>query len=195
MSDSLPELRASDADRDRTAEELEERLHSAYEARTQAELAVLVADVPADDQAPAGRVPVRRGEGGSRWVVSILGGSDRKGHWRLGRRCTVINILGGSDLDLNHVELADDYVELSVFALLGGAEIHVPEGLNVEVSEFALLGGNEVELGVARPDPGGPVLRIRILSILGGTDVQRGRKLTRAERKAERLARRAERRG
>src|SRR6187200_258606 len=186
MPDPLPDLRASDEDRERTVErlrhaasegrltveELEERLHSAYEARTQAELATLVADVPAAAEAPVGRVPVRRGEGGSRWVISILGGSDRKGHWRLGPRCSVINILGGSDLDFNDAEFADDYVELSVFALLGGAEIRVPEGLNVEVSEFALLGGNEVELGVSKPDPGGPVLRVRMLSILGGSDVR-----------------------
>jgi hypothetical protein len=204
---SRPDLRASDDDRERTAdrlrqaagegrltvEELEERLHAVYEARTHSELQTLSADLPADPAAShAHRVPVRRGQGGSRWIVSVLGGSDRKGHWRLGRRCTVIDVLGGSDLDLNEVELADDEVELTVFALLGGAEIHVPQGLNVEVSEFALLGGNDVELGVARPDPGGPVLRVRMLSILGGSELRRGRKLTRAERKA---ARRVERGG
>jgi uncharacterized protein DUF1707 len=202
MSDPMPDLRASDDDRERTAErlrraagegrltvdELEERLHAVYEARTHGELAPLVADVPADGEARAGRMPVRRGEGGSRWVISVLGGSDRRGHWRLGPRCTVINVMGGSDLDLNDAELADDHVELLVFSLMGGAEVHVPEGLNVEVSEFALLGGNDVELGVARPDPGGPVLRIRMLSIMGGSDVKRGRKLTRAERKAARRA-------
>jgi hypothetical protein len=207
MSDPLPELRASDADREQTAErlrraagegrltveELEERLHAVYEARTHAELAPLVADVPEDPSAAhASRVPVRRGEGGSRWVISVLGGSDRTGHWRLARRCSVINVMGGSDIDLNDVELADDHVELFVFSLMGGAEVHVPDGLNVEVSELALLGGNAVELGLARPDPGGPVLRIRMLSIMGGSDVKRGRKLTRAERKA---ARRAERGG
>jgi hypothetical protein len=202
-----PDLRASDDDRERTAErlrhaagegrltveELEERLHAVYEARMRSELATLVADVPADPSAPhARRVPVRYGEGGSRWIVSVLGGSDRKGHWRIARRCTVISVLGGSDLDLNEAELADDQVELTVFSVLGGSDLRVPEGLNVEVSEFALLGGNEVELGVARPDPGGPVLKVRMLAILGGSSLRRGRKLTRAERTA---ARRVERGG
>src|SRR5215208_3864971 len=66
-----PALRASDADRERTAEalrdaagdgrltvdELDERLHSAYEARTRAELERLLADI----SRPATRQPARGG--------------------------------------------------------------------------------------------------------------------------------------
>jgi hypothetical protein len=199
-----PDLRASDDDRERTAEqlraaaaqgritvdELEERLQTAYAARTQGELAPVVADLPAAVDRPAGRLPVRRGEGGSRWLVSIMGGHDRHGHWRIAPRLTVINIMGGSDLDLHEAELADDEVVITVFSLMGGADIRVPEGLNVEVSQFAFMGGNGVELGPSHPDPGGPVVRIRMLSIMGGSDVKRGRRLTRAERRQERLERR-----
>lgn len=198
-----PILLASDEDRERTAqtlrraagegrltvEELEERLHAVYAARTHGELEPLVADVPAVGERPAGRVVVRRGERGTRWLVAIMGGHDRTGHWRLAERCTVVNVMGGSDLDLNDVELADDEVVLTVFSLMGGSEIHVPDGLNVEVSEFAFMGGNDVRLGVARPDPGGPLVRLRVLSIMGGTDVRRGRKLTGAERRRERRER------
>jgi hypothetical protein len=195
--DPLPELRASDEDRERTAEtlrraagegrltmdELEERLHTTYAARTHRELEGLTRDVvsPGDARATP-RVPVRRGEGGAHWLVSVMSGRDRKGRWRVGRRCNVINVMGGSDLDLNDAELADDYVELTVFSLMGGADIRVPEGLNVEVSEFAFMGGNSVRLGDELPDPGGPVLRLRLLSIMGGTDVKRGRKLSKRER-------------
>jgi hypothetical protein len=195
-----PDLRASDDDRERTADrlrraasegrltvdELEERLQAAYAARTQGELAPLVADVPAHEPGPRSRVAVRRGEGGTRWLVSVMGGHDRTGHWRLAPRVNVINVMGGSDLDLHEAELADDDVVITVFSLMGGSDIRVPEGLNVEVSQFALIGGNGVELGAAHPDPGGPVVRIRLLSIMGGTDVKRGRRLTRAERRAQR---------
>ena len=72
---------------------------------------------------------------------------------------------------------------------MGGAEIRVPEGLNVELSDFAFMGGNGSELGNETPDPGGPTLRLRMISIMGGTDVKRGRKLTRAERKAPETSR------
>ena len=195
--DPLPELRASDEDRERTAEtlrraagegrltmdELEERLHTTYEARTHRELQGLTRDVMAPHEVRATRrVPVRRGEGGAHWLISVMSGRDRKGRWRVGRRCNVINIMGGSDLDLNDAELADDYVELTIFSLMGGADVRVPEGQNVEVSEFAFMGGNSVRLGDELPDPGGPVLRLRLLSIMGGTDVKRGRKLSKRER-------------
>jgi hypothetical protein len=204
-----PDLRASDDDRERTGEqlrgaaaqgrisvdELEERLQAAYAARTQGELAPIVADLPAAPERPAGRLPVRRGEGGSRWLISVLGGHERQGHWRLAPRLTVVNVMGGSDLDLHAAELADDEVVITVVSLMGGADIRVPEGLNVEVSQFAFMGGNAVELGPSHPDPGGPVVRIRMVSIMGGSDVRRGRRLTRAERRQERLERRARRHG
>jgi hypothetical protein len=203
--DSLPELRASDADREHHAEllrraagegrltmdELEERLNTVYESRTHRELDRLVADVVVrgDHQLPAfanqtKRMPVRRGEGGANWLVSIMSGRERKGRWLVGTNLKVINIMGASDLDLNDAELAGDEVYMTVFALMGGAEVRVPEGLNVELTDFAFMGGNDSDLGNERPDPGGPTLHIRVISIMGGTDVKRGRKLTRAERKA-----------
>jgi hypothetical protein len=59
----------------------------------------------------------------------------------------------------------------------------VPEGLNVEVSNFAIMGGNDADIGVERPDPGGPTLRIKLISIMGGSDIKRGRKLSRVEKR------------
>jgi hypothetical protein len=199
-----PDLRASDADRERTAdvlrhaagegrltvEELDERLGNTYAARTHTELDRLVVDVLVPGSAPERRLPVRPGTGGTQRLFSIMGGHDRKGRWRVAPRCTVINVMGGSDLDFNDAELAADRVELRVYSLMGGADIRVPEGLNVEVSEFALMGGNDIDLGRPQPDPGGPVLKIRLVSIMGGTDVARGRKKSRAERRRERRERR-----
>jgi|tagenome__1003787_1003787.scaffolds.fasta_scaffold20433837_2 hypothetical protein len=194
--DSLPQLRASDADRERTAEvlrraagegrltmdELEERLHATYETRTQTELDRLTADlVAAGPRAEGARMPVRTGEGGARWLVAVMSGRDRRGRWRLAERCNVVNVMGGSDIDLNDAELAAEHVHLTVFSLMGGSEIRVPEGLNVDVSEFAFMGGNDVKLGDELPDPGGPVLHLRMISIMGGADVKRGRKLSRRE--------------
>jgi hypothetical protein len=200
--DDLPELRASDADRERTAdqlrhaagegrltmEELEERLHGVYAARTHRELDGLTADVVVRDQTgtPTRRMPVRPGDEGTNWLISVMSGRERKGRWRVGRRCHVINVMGGSDLDLNDAELAGDLVEMTVFCLMGGAEIRVPEGLNVELSEFAFMGGNDARLGDELPDPGGPVLRLRLISIMGGADVKRGRKVSRRDRKRQR---------
>jgi hypothetical protein len=182
-----PALRASDADREHAAQtlrtaagdgrltmdELAERLSTAYEARTREELELLVADVQV--AAPAGRVPVRRGEGATRWVTAIMGGGDRKGRWRLAPRVTAVNVMGGTDLDLNDAEFSDERTELRVYSLMGGSDVFVPEGMNVEVSEFAFMGGNDVDVGDRSPDPGGPVLRVRLISVMGGSDVKRRR--------------------
>lgn len=203
MSDPQhPELRASDAERERTAdqlrhaagegrltvEELDERLNAAYASRTRGELERLVADVavPVTATGDSGLTVRRGGDEGTKHLISIMGGTDRKGWWRVARQCLSLNIMGGADLDFNDAELADDVVELTVFSLMGGADIHVPEGLNVEVSDFAFMGGNDVMLGNPAPTPGGPTLRLRLISIMGGTDVKRGRKLSRRERRAPR---------
>jgi hypothetical protein len=166
-SGTPPALRASDAERERTAdllraaagdgrltvEELDERLGATYSLRTRSELERLVADV-VDPAGGAHEIstsphimPVGPGEGGTRWVVSVMGGNDRKGRWRIAPRCMVVNVMGGSDLDLNDAELAAEHVELFVFSLMGGSSIRVPPGLNVEVSKLALMGGNDVDLG------------------------------------------------
>jgi hypothetical protein len=197
--DSLPALRASDADRERHAEilrtatgegrltvdELDERLDRVYLSKTHVELERLIADVvvPGEDHRP--RMPVNTREEGTNWLVSVMSGHDRKGRWRVGRNLKVINVMGGADIDLNDAELTDQHVHMTVFSLMGGADVRVPEGLNVEVSEFAFMGGNGIHLGETRPDPGGPTLHIRVISIMGGTDVKRGRKLTRAERRRQ----------
>jgi hypothetical protein len=196
-----PELRASDVERERTAdqlrhaagegrltvEELDERLNAAYAARTRGELEQLVSDVAVPVTTGDSGLTVRRGgDEGTRWLISVMGGTDRKGWWRVARRCVSINVMGGADLDFNDAELADDVVELIVVSLMGGSDIHVPDGLNVEVSDFAFMGGNDVTLGNPRPSPGGPTLRLKLISVMGGTDVRRGRKLSRRERRLQR---------
>ncbi len=209
-----PDLRASDADRERTAEllrhaagegrltvdELTERLDEAFAARTHGDLVRLTADLPvsAVSHAPASSapsLPVKPGDGGRRWLVSIMGGHDRRGHWRLAERLTNLNIMGGSDLDLNDAELSAPETTITVVSIMGGADIRVPEGLDVRVSDFAFMGGNDVKLGTDRPAPGGPVVHLRLFALMGGNDVKRGRRLTREERRELKRRQRDERRG
>ena len=195
----LPDIRATDADRERTArvlrtsvangqltvDELDERVEAAYAAKTRGELERLVEDLGETRDRPDD-VPVRPGDDGTHWVVSIMGGSDRKGRWRVGRICNVVNVMGGSDIHLNDAEFAADVVEMRVFSLMGGSDVWIPDGLDVEISEFALMGGNDLKIGEARPGDGGPLLRLKLISIMGSTTVRRGRKKSRAERRLER---------
>jgi hypothetical protein len=209
-----PELRASDADREQTSEllrraagegrltmdELDERLAEAFAARTRAELEQLIADVVVGADAslpvgaPAASLPVVPGEGATKWLISVMSGHDRRGHWRVGPKVINFNFWGGSEIDLNDAVLSAQHTEIRIISIMGGADVYVPEGLDVQVSQFALMGGNDVKLGRGRPAPGGPTVHLRLFSLMGGSDVKRGRKLTRRERRALKEERRAQRR-
>jgi hypothetical protein len=159
-----------------TVEELAERIDAAYAATTRAELEPLTADLPdvpmttATTSPPAsGGLPARAT---SSLVLGILGGGDRKGRWRVPSRMTVVNVMGGADLDLREAVLDAPEVEITVWSLMGGSDVIVPDGVHVELEGFALLGGNRLRLEGPPPPPGAPVVRVRAWSLMGGTDVK-----------------------
>ena len=177
------DVRASDADREAAMsrlrdaagegrlalEELAQRIEAADGARMRGELARLEADLPAAETRRIPASPARRR------LFGILGGDTLSGPFELSGECRVINFMGGADLDLTQAVLTEGEVTLRVFSLLGGSNIIVPDGVQVEHSGFGLLGWDEVEpLNRDAPPPGAPVVRIRSISILGGTDVKRG---------------------
>jgi len=215
--DALPDLRASDAEREEAAEvlrvaasegrldvdELDDRLGSVYSVRTRNELERLIADVSPERLGqvraivPPGKstsgLTVKEGPGGSRWVIAVMGGHDKRGRWRVAPVCTVLSIMGGSTIDLNDAELSNSVTEINVYSFMGGNEVRVPHGVNVQISEFALMGGNDVQVGEEVTPPGGPTIHLRIVAVMGGSSVRRGRKLSRRERRELKDAERRER--
>jgi uncharacterized protein DUF1707 len=159
-----------------TVEELDERIDAAYAAKTRAELEPLTADLPDAAMATAttatptaGRPPARTS---SSLVLGILGGGDRRGRWRVPARMTVLNVMGGADLDLREAVLDAPAIEITVWSLMGGSDVIVPQGVHVELEGFALLGGNHLRLEGPPPPAGAPVVRVRAWSLMGGTDVK-----------------------
>ena len=175
-----PAIRASDAERENavtilrdaaaegrlTLEELAQRLERALGAVTRDELDPLTADLP---DPRTGETAPRRG---TRWIVGIMGGGDRRGRWRIASRSTVVNVMGGADLDLRDALVEGPEVEITVISVMGGSDIVVPEGVEVELGGLALMGGNDLALEGAPPPPGAPVVRVRAFSLMGGTDVK-----------------------
>src|SRR5918998_1193421 len=188
MSESgagTPAIRASDAEREaavarlQTAggegrlalDELAERLDRAFAATTRDELETLTRDLPQErpEQLPAAK--------SRRWVVGILGGGTQKGRWRIASRCTVVNVMGGADLDLTGAVVEGPETVIQVFSLMGGSKIVVPDGVHADLGGFAVMGGNSLRLqGAPPPPPGAPVVRVRAYSIMGGTDVRRAKR-------------------
>jgi hypothetical protein len=182
VTGETPAIRASDSEREHTVEllrrhsvdgrvtleEFADRIERAYEAKTRDELEALTRDLPAATAPP----PERRQKGASRWIVSIMSGTERRGRWRLARNTNVLCVMGGAQLDLRHAELEDLDSTITVITVMGGAEITVPEGVDVDVGGFAFMGGREFTPSRTPPPPSAPSVRIKAYAVMGGIEVK-----------------------
>ena len=180
---NAPALRASDAEREHTVavlragaehgrltfDELAQRTELAYDATTGAELERLVADLPdvASDAAIVVKPRKQR-----RWSVALMGGCERRGRWRPAPRSIALSVMGGVKLDLRDATIEGDELVITAFALMGGVEIIVPEGIEVDLGGFALMGANDHRPGKAPVRPGTPVVSVRAYSLMGGVAVK-----------------------
>ncbi|HEX6468436.1 MAG TPA: DUF1707 domain-containing protein [Streptosporangiaceae bacterium] len=145
---AAPAIRASDRERDDAAQrlqhafaegrlddgEFDERMRAALAARTRADLAALVADLPAeraegvaaDGRDVAGPAP-------GRWQVAYKSHVRRGGRWRVPRRVTSVIYKGGGVLDLRAAELAAPVTVIRALAYKSTIEIVVPPGVRVEM--------------------------------------------------------------
>ena len=202
-------MRVSDAERDATVRtlgeqaavgrltlaELEDRAGQALTAKTRGELAVLTSDLP--QEASQGSQPARAAQARKpvRWLIAIMGGSHRRGRFRAVGSINAIAIMGGDEIDLREAEIEGGELALNLFALMGGANIYVPDSIDLEVGGLSLMGGHE-EVGSQRsPRPGAPLVRIRLYNLMSGATIYRlppqARDLSLKE--ARRLAKLAER--
>jgi hypothetical protein len=137
--------------------------------------------------------------------VGIMGGTSRTGYWVPAQRNVAVAIMGGCELDLREASLPPGVTEIYVVAFWGGVEIVVPPWLRVESSGMGIMGGFEHRHDVpTTAPPGGPLLRVNGLALMGGVEVSvrypgesagDARKRVKAERKAKRLAARRTRDG
>jgi hypothetical protein len=184
---SQPQLRASDAERDRvasvvnnalaegrlTAAEHAERLDRIYAAKTQAELVPVVEDLPAPGDQPAA---VATAAGKPARVICVFGGAMRKGAWHVPPATTVVTVFGGADLDLREAVLPGKEFSIRAVSVFGGVNITVPPEMRVTDSGVAVFGGRDIPCDSAesgRPDA--PVLRLSGACVFGGISVSRWR--------------------
>jgi Domain of unknown function (DUF1707)/Cell wall-active antibiotics response 4TMS YvqF len=205
VTESDDSLRVSDAERDvvlrtlgdnaavgrLTLDELEDRSGRALTARTRGDLATLTSDLPAQglpSPAPSRKTPVR-------WMVAIMGGSHRRGRFRAVGRINAVAIMGGDEIDLRGAEIEGGELTVNLYTFMGGANIYVPDSVDLEVRGFSFMGGHE-EIGSERPPrPGAPSIRIRVYNLMGGASIYRLPPQARGVslKEARRLAKSAER--
>lgn len=181
--EARPELRASHADRDRvvellrvaagdgrlTAEELDDRLEAALTARTQRELAVLTADLPAEPP-PPGRAPARD-------VIRMVhrgGNAAQAGPWVVPRRLDIQVSGGNVRLDFTEAVISGAVLGIDLRLSGGNLLIVTRPGVVVDVSEVEMTGGN-VRLRPPRLPQPPTVLRIEVAGqVRGGNVTVRG---------------------
>ncbi|MFD7688523.1 DUF1707 domain-containing protein [Streptomyces sp. NPDC059781] len=216
---AAPDLRASDADRERVAEilrdalaegrldmeEFEERLDATYKARTYGDLTPITRDLP-DQGASVPAVsltkqPERSGAWGDRivggddsgtssWAVAVMSGFQRRGRWTAPRRFNCFAFWGGGEIDLREAYFADREVVINAVAIMGGVEVIVPPGVEVVVRGIGVMGGFDHREEGVPGEPGAPRVIVTGFAFWGGVGVDR--KLPRAEKQRLREERRRE---
>jgi hypothetical protein len=177
---ALDSVRASDSERDAAAgrlqaafaegrlndAEFDERMRTALTARTRADLAHLMTDLPADTpaatSAPAGSQP-------GRFAVTFKSSLHRAGRWRVPEHFTTVVYKGDGVLDLRAAELTAHVTTISAVAYKSRIDILVPPGVRVET------GGLGVSTGSAGQEdplsPNAPVVHVRGYSYKGSVAV------------------------
>jgi Domain of unknown function (DUF1707) len=190
MTDDYPgrsqlELRASDADRDRTAAVLAsalaagrlthaehaDRLDAAYAAKTLGDLVPLTRDLPAEDQDSASL-----GTGTDRTrVAARFSKVIRSGRWVAGRRTRLTAHFGALIVNLNEAVLPGREVTLEIDAFCGKLVVVVPEGAQIIDEGGALFAKRAVYGRKGKADPEGPVIRLVGEARFSKVTVHRGR--------------------
>ncbi len=174
--DRLPELRASDRDREQalqllsgaagdgrlTLEEYSERADDALVARTRAELERLTSDLEQPSALPA-LAPEE--------MTAILSSQSRRGRWRVPARMAARSVLGDCQIELQDAVLSAPVTTIEARTTLGSVTIFVPEGVEVRLSGTVILGSHVSEV---RGDvlPGAPVIDVRARAVLGTVTVK-----------------------
>lgn len=188
-------MRISDADRDRAAsvlshalaegrltpQEHSERLDAIFAAKTEADIAPLLSDLPnAAALAHAGGTLVQPGSGtvattGRRTrMVAFFGAFVRKGAWRVPQDMTAVTVFAGGELDFRRAVLPPGEVRLRATCVMAGLEIIVPPEMHVTDSSWAIMGGVEIPPDSAESkSPNAPVLHLSGVTVMGGVSVRR----------------------
>ncbi|WP_283138959.1 DUF1707 SHOCT-like domain-containing protein [Rhizohabitans arisaemae] len=187
------EMRASDADRDRTIQilgealamgrltvyEHSERLDAVYLAKTIGELEPITRDLPqvaGERKTPvAPAVDPDGSADGTDTMIAVFGGTRRTGRWRVRRRSKVVTVFGGVDLDMTSAVFDAPVVEIKMTAVFGGINITLPEGVEVRNEAIGIFGGIDAQQD-DDPPLGAPVLVIKGFALFGGASIAPKRK-------------------
>jgi hypothetical protein len=164
-------------------EELDERLEATYAAKTYADLIPITEDLPTSNLVlPQTASPARTSSSGGvvprtsrESHLAIMSGIDRRGHWIVPERTTVLALMGGANLDLREAEFSAREVTFVVNAIMGGADIVVGPDVHVVVEGIGIMGGfsGPSSRHPAELTPDSPTVRVKGIAFWGGVNIHR----------------------
>ena len=80
-------------------------------------------------------------------------------------------VFGGANCNLTKAIIKDGS-QVDVFCAFGGADIIVPENVNIKINTFCLFGGISDKRLIKETDKAAPVLNINGFCIFGGADIK-----------------------
>ncbi len=145
-----------------TLEEFSQRTDIVLATTTRSDLVAVTSDLDAA-LPPPGRVK-------RRWFVPI-GNRVRRGRFVLPEHTRMIVLVGEIHLDLRGAVLVGPEPSIKLWVFVGNLHVLAPRGIEVEVDSSSLLSGRTITTYGERAGPGAPVLRIRMLDLLGTVKV------------------------
>ena len=147
-------------------EEFDERMRAALTARTSANLAPLLDDLPASAARPAA-APVPGPKPG-RFALAYKNSIRRGGRWRVPERFTSVVYKGGGWLDLRAAELTAPVTTVVAVAYKSRIDILLPPGVRVEMEGLGVSNGWSADEEWERQlPPDAPVVHIRGIAYKG----------------------------
>lgn len=104
-------------------------------------------------------------------VTAFLAGVDHQNRSKEYQGSKVTAVLGGATLDISKATIKKE-ATITLFALMGGIEIRVPENVIIKTSTMCILGGIEDKYA-PEEKANSPVLYIEGTVIMGGVEIKR----------------------
>ncbi len=172
-------VRVSDAERDRAVaslrehlaqgrlslEEFSQRMSAAYSATTNADLATLQHDLPAESHTPRRRNAVRL-------LLAVFGATKRTGSLRVREHLLSLAVFGSVTLDLRGALVEGDTISVNSVTVFGSLDVIVPEGVEVDLVGLAIFGSKQTKGRPVQLIPGAPLVRVNALVVFGAANVR-----------------------
>ncbi len=144
-----------------TLDEFSRRTDVALSAQSRTDLVAATADLG---------VAVAPGRVKRRWFVPF-GNRVRRGRFVLPEHTSAVVLAGEIHLDLRGATLVGPEPTIKLWVLMGNLRVLAPRGIHVEVDTSSLFGGRTIATYGPSPSPTTPVLRIRMIDVLGAVKV------------------------